>query len=138
MKVKKVHQYSVFLINEAGSLTKFAANLTAKGINIIALSSDVKYEAAILKFIVDENPKIELSKLISTAGYTSVKTEALCVETPTGVGVVEKIGSELGKNSINISSIYGSAIGESAYIVLTVDNLEKAAKTLEDCQWPEN
>lgn len=138
MKVHKVNQYSVFLINEPGALTKFAGNLTAEGINIIALSSDVKYEAAILKFIVEENPKIELSKLISTAGYTSVKTEAICVETPTGIGVVEKIGALLGTNNINISSIYGSAIGKSSQIVLTVDDLEKAVSVLADCQWPEN
>lgn len=132
MKVSIVNQYSVFLINEPGALKKFSKILAAQGLDIIGLSSDVRYEAAIVKFVVSGAKEAETSRVITGAGYTSIKTEALCLELKSVPGIMVRIGEILGKNNINITNIYSTAVENTvSRIFMVVDNLEKAVDVLK-------
>ncbi|MDR0953460.1 MAG: ACT domain-containing protein [Elusimicrobiota bacterium] len=133
MKVSKVNQYSVFLLNEPGALKEFTEILVKEGLDIIALSSDIRYEAAIIKFITKDFSEIDTSRIIIKFGYTSVKAEVICIEVKSKPGVIHKISSALSGQGINILTIYGSAIeGVDSRILISVDNIEKALKVLNE------
>jgi len=132
MKVSIVNQYSVFLVNEPGALKKFSKILSEQGLDIIGLSSDVRYEAAIVKFVVSGANEAQTSRIITGAGYTSIKTEAICLELLSTSGVMFRLGEILGKNHINITNIYSTAVENTvSRIFMVVDNLEKAASVLK-------
>lgn len=132
MKVSIVNQYSVFLVNEPGSLKKFSKILEKEGLDIVGLSSDVRYEAAIVKFVVSGAKEPETSRIITGAGYTSIKTEALSLEVKNTVGVIAHIGEILGKKNINITNIYSTMIENAVgRIFMVVDDLEKATDVLK-------
>lgn len=132
MKAAIVNQYSVFLINEPGALKKFSKILAEEGLDIVGLSSDVRYEAAIVKFVVSGAKEPETSRIITGAGYTSIKTEALSLEIKNTSGVIARISDILGGNNINITNIYSTMTDNcAARVFMVVDDLEKAVEVLK-------
>ena len=135
MKLSKVNQYSVFLINEPGALEKFANLLCSADLDISGLSSDVRYEAAVVKFVLSdgERDKHEVLNLMTRGGYTAVRTEAISVEVESRPGVMAQLGATLFRHKINITTIFGSAFtGAPSRIYLVVDDIDKALKVLSE------
>lgn len=130
MSVSVVKQYSVFLTNEPGALSQFAGLLAREQISIIASAQGVRYDASILRLAVRYED--ELSHILTQAGFTSIKTDAICVEAADHVGLLRDIGRVLGEQKINITNIYGAVTsdGKSRWI-LTVTDLTKALNLLE-------
>lgn len=130
MSVTLVKQYSVFLTNEPGVLKNFADLFVRNNIDLLAISEDVRYDAAIMRFAVAYDT--DISHLLTQAGFTSVKTDAICVDAPDRMGLVRDIGAEMARVNVNISAIYGSANKASSRWVLVVNNITRAMKTLEE------
>ena len=131
MKISVVNQYSVFLVNEPGALKKFARVLSQAGLSMSGVSSDVRYEAAVVKFIVTGPKEPETSRIISGAGYTSIKTEALCLDL-SSCDKVQRACEILGKSNINITNIYFTAAENCPVkIIMVVDKLEKAVEVFK-------
>ena len=130
MAIKVIKQYSVFLMNEPGALKKFAELFVQEKVNIIAISQDVRYDAAVVRIAVKYNE--EISHTLTKAGFTSVKTDAICLETEDREGIARDIGDVLFKQGINITTIYGAATekGMSRWIVV-VSDITKALNALE-------
>ena len=130
MAIKVIKQYSVFLMNEPGALKKFAELFVQEKVNIIAISQDVRYDAAVVRIAVKYNE--EISHTLTKAGFTSVKTDAICLETEDREGIARDIGDVLFKQGINITTIYGAATekGMSRWIVV-VSDITKALDALE-------
>jgi len=140
MKVSTISQYSVFLPNEPGALEKFAAVLYNAGLDIEGLSSDIRYEAAVVKFVVGPMAEAinsqDINRIITKAGYTSVKTEVICVEKEGCHGAVLGVSKILGAAGINITSIYGSFAGNKhGRVFLVVDNVERALQLLSSANY---
>jgi hypothetical protein len=135
MKATIVSQYSVFLVNKPGALEKFAKLIYESGLDIVGISSDIRYEAAVVKFVT-VNPKkvdVDASQIITKAGYTSVKTDVICLEEASRAGLMMYIGAMLGKAGINITTIYGSSIEDaSSRLFIVVDDLENAIEILNN------
>ena len=131
MSISIVKQYSVFLVNEPGSLKNFAELLVRENISTIALSQGVRYDAAVFRLAVTYDN--ELSHALTKAGFTSVKTDALCIDAPDRIGLARDIGAVLFKEQINITAIYGAAVsnGLSRWIVV-VNDIPKAKQALEE------
>ena len=88
-------------------LTKNVAEiLMRENVNIIALSQGVHYDAATFRLAITHDQ--EISYILTRAGFTSVKTEAICIETKDRPGLILDISSVLTKHNINIATIYGS------------------------------
>lgn len=132
MQVSKASQYSVFLVNEPGSLKDFAQIMSDNDINIIGLSSDVRYESAIIKIIPDKTQQeVDIARIIAQGGYTSVKTDVLSLVVQNKKGVLAQVSGLLSSHHINITSIYGSAYGEDgSRLFIVVSDPEKAIKLL--------
>ena len=131
MSLSIVKQYSVFLINEPGTLKNIAEILMRENINIITLSQGVHYDAATFRLAITHEQ--EISHILTRAGFTSVKTEAICIETQDRPGLICDISSVLSKQGINITAIYGAATtgGQSRWIAI-VNNITKAMSALEE------
>ena len=130
MPLSVVKQYSVFLVNEPGTLKSVAEILLREKVNIIAMSQGVHYDAATFRLAITHEQ--EISHILTRAGITSVKTEAICIETKDRPGLVYDISSVLTKHGINISTIYGAVTsdGQSRWIAI-VNNITKALNALE-------
>ena len=131
MPLSIVKQYSVFLVNEPGTLKNVAEILMREKVNIIALSQGVHYDAATFRLAITHDQ--EISHILTRAGFTSVKTEAICIETQDRPGLILDISSVLTKQNINIAAIYGAVTtdAKSRWIVI-VNNITKAFNALEE------
>ena len=130
MSISVIKQYSVFLINEPGALKNFAELFVRENVNIIAISQDVRYDAAVVRIAVKYDE--EISHALTKAGFTSVKTDTICLDMQDRPGVGRDIGAVLFRQGINITTIYGSAMedGMSRWVIV-VNDITKALNALE-------
>ena len=130
MSISVVKQYSVFVPNEPGALKKFAGLFAQEKASLIAISQDVRFDSAVVRAAVNYNAKV--SHVLTKAGYTSVKTDAICIDTPDRVGVVTDIGDVLHQKNINITTIYGACCGRGhARFIVVVSDIAQALNALE-------
>ena len=130
MSISVVKQYSVFVPNEPGALKKFANLFTQEKASLIAISQDVRFDSAVIRVATNYNAQI--SHALTKAGFTSVKTDAICVDTADRVGVVRDIGDTLQKKNINITTIYGSSTGNGkTRFIVVVSDIAQALNALE-------
>ena len=130
MSINVVKQYSVFLINEPGALKNFAELFVRENVDVIAISQDVRYDAAVVRLTVKYDQ--EISHALTKAGFTSVKTGAICIDTPNRVGLLRDIGAVLSSHGINITTIYGTAsTGPNSRWIVVVNDITKALNALE-------
>ena len=62
----------------------------------------------------------------------SVKTDAICIDTPNRVGLLRDIGAVLSSHGINITTIYGTAsTGPNSRWIVVVNDITKALNALE-------
>lgn len=130
MSISVVKQYSVFLVNEPGALKNFSDLFVKERVNLIAVSQDVRFDAAVVRVAVNYNA--EISHALTKAGFTSVKTDAICIDTADRVGVAYDIGKVLQQKDINITTIYGaSAGGGKSRFIVVVSDITQALNALE-------
>ena len=130
MSISVVKQYSVFLVNEPGALKNFADLFVKEKASLIAISQDVRFDAAVVRVAIKHNE--EIGHALTKGGFTNVKTDAICIDTPDRVGIIRDIGDVLQKKNINITAIYGSGSnnGRTRFIVV-VGNITQALSALE-------
>ena len=131
MAINIVKQYSVFLINEPGALKNFTELFVRENVDIIAMAQDVRYDAAVVRLAVEHDKGI--SHALTKAGFTSVKTDALCLDMPNRVGILRDVGAVLSNHDINITTIYGTAgAGGITRWIIVVNDITKALNALEN------
>lgn len=131
MAINIVKQYSVFLINEPGALKNFTELFVRENADIIAMAQDVRYDAAVVRLAVEQDKGI--SHALTKAGFTSVKTDAICLDMPNRVGILRDIGAVLSNHGINITTIYGTAgAGGFSRWIIVVNDITKALNALEN------
>ncbi len=132
MSIKIIKQYSVFLTNEPGALAKFMDLFVKENINIIAISQDVRYDAAVVRIAVETQDNDNVSHAITKAGFTTVKTDAISLEVEDRVGVLSDVGHVLAGAGINIISVYGSVPDKAtSRMILVVNDIPRAVAALE-------
>ncbi len=131
MAISIVKQYSVFLINEPGTLKSFTELFVRENVDIIAMAQDVRYDAAVVRFAVQHDKGI--SHILTKAGFTSVKTDAICLDLPNRVGILRDVGAVMSNNGINITTFYGTSDknGITRWIIV-VNDITQALNALEN------
>ena len=131
MAINIVKQYSVFLINEPGALKNFTELFVRENVDIIAMAQDVRYDAAVVRLAIEHDKGI--SHVLTKAGFTSVKTDAICLDMPNRVGILRDVGAVLSNHGINITTIYGTAgSGGMTRWIIVVNDITKALNALEN------
>jgi hypothetical protein len=131
MSVKTVKQYTVFLPNKPGSLSAFVELFAKEGINIIGIASEIHDESGIVKIAIDSDKK--LSYILTRAGFSTLENTLISVDLRDRPGELFKLTKLLADNEVNITTVYGTAMGSNtSRILLNASDPEKAIKILSN------
>ena len=131
MKVEKIKQFSVFMPNKPGALSRLAALFSEKGVNVLGIASEVSAESGLVRIALANDS--DASAILSKAGFSSVETNILAVELDDRPGQLLRVSDALAQGKINITTVYGtSSPGTStSRILIAVQNTDKALELLE-------
>lgn len=125
MIAKIVKQYTVFLPNVPGALNRFVGLFSTEGINIIGIASEIRDDSGVVRVAVDTDKKI--SYILTNAGFTTVETPIISLTLTDKPGELLGLTQTLANHGINITTVYGTALGgESARMLLSVSDTERA------------
>ena len=128
--VKLIRQYTVFLPNVPGALSKFVELFANEGINIIGIASEIRDDSGVVRIAVDADRKV--SHILTGAGFTTIETSMLSVELPDKPGELLRLSRILGENGINITTVYGTSFGGcSGRLLLNASDPDKALEVLK-------
>jgi len=127
-------QISVFLENKPGSLHAVLTKLKEWNINLRALSLADTADFGVLRFIV-EKPE-QLVEQLRKENFTATLTEILVVGVDDRPGGLSQIVEVLTLNSISIEYLYAfvSPEGQKAYVVMRVEDVQRASNILREAQ----
>ncbi len=130
MPVKLIKQYTVFLPNVPGALSKFVELFTNEGVNIVGIASEIRDDSGIVRIAVDAERKV--SHLLTGAGFTTIETQMISVELKDKPGELLRMTRLLSEHNINITTVYGTAdSGGTDRVLLNVSDLDKALELLK-------
>jgi hypothetical protein len=127
-----IKQISVFIENKIGRLAEFTKVLGDQGVDVLALSVADTASYGILRAIVDDNERA--LKACRDAGYTANLTDVLAVAVSDTPGGLSLVLNKLNDAAITVEYLYSFVrrVGDDAVLIFRVDQLEKAAQTLQE------
>lgn len=131
MKVHKIKQFSVFMPNKPGALTRLAALFAEKGLNILGIASEVRDDSGLVRIALEN--ETDASTILSQAGFSSVETHILSVEVDDKPGELLRVAAALAEGKVNITTVYGTSAsgGAKTRILIAAQNTDKALTILE-------
>lgn len=131
MKVQKIKQFSVFMPNKPGALTRLAALFSEKGVNILGIASEVRDDSGLVRIALENDDGV--SSILSQAGFSSVETHILSVEVDDKPGELMRIAAALAEGKINITTVYGTSVAgaKTSRILIAAQNTDKALAVLD-------
>lgn len=128
--VKIIRQYTVFLPNVPGALSKFVELFANEGINIIGIASEIRDDSGVVRVAVEADRKV--SHILTGAGFTTIETSMLSIELPDKPGELLHLTKVMGENNINITTVYGTSFGgSSGRLLMNVSDADKALEVLK-------
>lgn len=127
-----INQLSIFVENKAGTVAKITKSIADAGVSIRALSVADTQEFGILRLIVSDVEKAK-EALHENDCVVSI-TKVIGVEIPDVAGGLSSVLELMSENNINVEYLYAfiTISGQHAYVVLRVEDNEKAAKILKE------
>lgn len=131
MRVHKIKQFSVFMPNKPGALTRLAALFSEKGINILGIASEVRDDSGLVRIALENDA--EASAILSSAGFSSVETHILSVEVEDKPGELLRVAAALADGKVNITTVYGTSVegARTSRILIAAQNTDRALQLLE-------
>jgi hypothetical protein len=131
VKVEKIKQFSVFMPNKPGALSRLVMLFAEKGVNILGIASEVSAESGLVRIALANDS--DASSLLSKAGFSSVETHILSIELDDRPGELLRISDALALGKVNITTVYGTSSPGTATsrILIAVQNVDKALELLE-------
>lgn len=131
MRVHKIKQFSVFMPNKPGALTRLAALFSEKGINILGIASEVRDDSGLVRIALENDA--EVSSILSSAGFSSVETHILSVEVDDKPGELLRVAAALADGKINITTVYGTSVegAKTSRILIAAQNTDRALEILQ-------
>lgn len=127
-----IKQLSIFVENKAGTVSGIAKSIADAGVSIRALSVADTQEFGILRLIVSDVEKAK--EVLSKNDCVVSVTKVIGVQIPDVPGGLSEVLALMSENGINIEYLYAfiTIAGKHAYVVLRVEDNEKAIKVLTD------
>ena len=131
-----VSQISVFVENKQGSLSTVTGILADAGIDIRAFTVADTTDFGILRMIVNDPDRAVT--VLREGGIAATKTDVLAVALSDEPGAMHQVMTVLSDNSISIEYGYAfiSRRKETAYILVKVNEIDRAAQILADHGMP--
>ncbi len=123
-------QFSIFLDNRPGMLSRTCQALAKAGINIIALSVQDTIDHAIVRMVVDK-PK-EAEPVLTRLHPTVQRRDVVFMDVPNQVGAMAAITEKLARAGINLEYAYctASSAHSGGALVLRTNDLEATINAL--------
>lgn len=127
-----IKQLTIFVENKKGALVSITDTLAENNVNIRALSIAETESFGILRLIVNNEELAE--KTLKDAGYLIKITDVVGVKIGDAPGKLSAALGVLDKAGINTEYLYAfmARTEKHAYVVLRVEDIATAEKTLED------
>ncbi|MDE2510558.1 MAG: ACT domain-containing protein [Elusimicrobia bacterium] len=132
MKVEKIKQFSVFMPNKPGALSRLASLFAEQGINVLGIASEVSAESGLVRIALANDS--DASSILSRAGFSSVETHILSVEVDDKPGEMLRVTEALAAGKINITTVYGTSVpgAGTTRLLIAVQNTDKALTIIEE------
>jgi len=123
-----VKQFSVFLVNKPGILSKVCDSLAEKKVNLVALTLMDSVEHGVFRFVPADVAKAR--EVIKTLNLTMTETEVLKAEMSNRPGALADLCAKLNGDHIRIKYAYvtSGASGGRTTGIFKVDNMKRALK----------
>ena len=127
-----VKQLSVFVENKQGRLSEITGILHSAGVDIRALSLADTTDFGILRLIVDKEEAAETA--LRGAGFTVSLTPVIAIGVADCPGGLAKAMTVLRDGGISVEYMFAfiSRTANTAYVILRVDDNEKAAGLVQE------
>ncbi len=128
--LKSVTQFSVFLINKPGILSRVCDELASKKINVVALTLMDSVEHGVFRLVAEDPGRAR--DLLKALNLPTTETEVLAAEMPNRPGAMADLCGALNSEHVSIRYAYvtSGAAGGRTIGIFKVDNLQKALKIL--------
>ena len=127
-----INQLSIFVENKKGTIVEITQSIAEAGVSIRALSVADTQGFGILRLIVSDVEKAK--QVLSNNNCVVSITKVIGIQIPDTPGGLSNVLKLISDNDINIEYLYAfiTVSGEHAYVVLRVEDNEKAAKFLTE------
>ena len=130
MKIEVLKQFSIFLPNRPGALSRLTKLIGDQGINIRGIASEVRDDSGMVRIAVDD--KADLSAVLSANGFASIEASLVSIEVADQPGELYRVTKILADGHVNITTVYGTALdSHPCRILVAVENTSKARTLLE-------
>ena len=129
--VKLGKEFVVVSENKVGVLSKVAALLADRGIDIVAISAQAAGGVALMNFVTDD--ALHTKDLLIKKGFKVQENTVLLLEVADKPGVLMLITRKLAAKKIDILNIYASSPASygPCTLVMATNNNQKALVTLK-------
>lgn len=126
--LQAVTQFSVFLINKPGILSRVCGELADKKINVVALTLMDSVEHGVFRLVAEDTARTR--EVLKSLNVPTTETEVLAAEMPNRPGAMADLCARLNSEHISIKYAYvtSGAVGGRTTGIFKVDNIQKALK----------
>ncbi len=123
-------QFSIFMVNKPGILSRVLGALAIEKINIVAMTMMDSAEHGVMRLVGSSHDSIR--KVLNQLNLQFSETDVLCVNLPNKAGALADITAKLAAAHINISYAYvtAGARGGRTTGILKLADVKKAMKLL--------
>jgi len=123
-------QFSIFMVNKPGILSRVLGALAMAKINIVAMTMMDSAEHGVMRLVGSSHERIH--QVLNQLNLQFSETDVLCVNLPNKAGALADITAKLAAAHINISYAYvtAGARGGRTTGILKVADVHKAMKIL--------
>ena len=124
------HQVAVFVENKPGKLEKITGLLSARRINLRAITITDNGGFGVVKLLADDPEGARAA--LADAGLAAALKEVVAIVVPDRPGALHALSSMLNRHRINVEDAYGFVLvsGKKAVFVIEVKDPGKAGKLL--------
>jgi hypothetical protein len=125
-------QFSIFLVNKPGVLSKILRELAKAKINVVTISMMDSAEHGVLR--INQGDPVAARPVLKKLNIHVAETDVLAVTLGNRPGAVADVCEKLSTAHVNIDYMYctGGISGGKTVVVLKVPDIKKATKVLEN------
>lgn len=130
LKARPAKEIILKLQNEVGALDRIARTIADKGINLLATSTWVEGDQAVVHLVTEDN--VRVLDALKGQSWSARESDVVVTETPHKPGMLRHVTDRLSRGGIDIHHLYATAsLGQdTTLVVLATANNDRAVVLL--------
>jgi hypothetical protein len=126
---QRLTQFRVTIPNLPGELAKVTHLLLKSKVNITGMMTECLGDVSYIRMLA--TPERVATDVLEDAGFDVMEVPVFQVDLPNKPGRLDSLARELGESKVNILCIYGTGNGDSARLVIGVEEPDRAAEIID-------